>query len=161
VMWLSFHWFFWPRMSGHLLLAFVTHNPISLLLGGYRRALRRPVRSDRVVGRSRCCSLGYGANGRVGDVAQDSRAAGGVMPDVFSSGGWKARAAALAWLRPRAARSRVAAWVCSDLIIHMRGADIPCTRSFAFRRAGDLKPWACVRTVANAGLVLAVRSARS
>jgi 4-hydroxybenzoate polyprenyltransferase len=33
--WLSFNWFFWPRMSEHLLVAFVTHNPISLVLAGY------------------------------------------------------------------------------------------------------------------------------
>jgi len=35
VAWCSFHWFFWPRMSEYLLVAFVTHNPISLLLAGY------------------------------------------------------------------------------------------------------------------------------
>jgi len=39
VMWCSFNWFFWPRVSQHLLLAFVTHNPISLLLGAYVVAL--------------------------------------------------------------------------------------------------------------------------
>jgi 4-hydroxybenzoate polyprenyltransferase len=33
--WLSFRWFFWPRIAKSLLLAFVTHNPISLALGGY------------------------------------------------------------------------------------------------------------------------------
>lgn len=35
VAWCSFKWFFWPRMSEYLLVAFVTHNPISLLLAGY------------------------------------------------------------------------------------------------------------------------------
>jgi 4-hydroxybenzoate polyprenyltransferase len=35
VTWLSFQWFFWPRMSEYLLVAFVTHNPISVLLGAY------------------------------------------------------------------------------------------------------------------------------
>jgi 4-hydroxybenzoate polyprenyltransferase len=35
VTWLSFKWFFWPRMSERLLVALVTHNPISLLLSGY------------------------------------------------------------------------------------------------------------------------------
>jgi 4-hydroxybenzoate polyprenyltransferase len=39
VMWCSFNWFFWPPMSRHLLVAFVTHNPISLLLGAYVVAL--------------------------------------------------------------------------------------------------------------------------
>ena len=39
VMWCSFNWFFWPRMSQHLFVAFITHNPISLLLGGYVVAL--------------------------------------------------------------------------------------------------------------------------
>ena len=37
--WLSFRWFFWPAMSQHLLVAFVTHNPISLLLSAYVVAL--------------------------------------------------------------------------------------------------------------------------
>ena len=35
VTWLSFNWFFWPPMSERLLVAFATHNPISLLLDGY------------------------------------------------------------------------------------------------------------------------------
>jgi 4-hydroxybenzoate polyprenyltransferase len=39
VTWLSFHWFFWSKVSRNLLLAFVTHNPISLLLGAYVVAL--------------------------------------------------------------------------------------------------------------------------
>ncbi len=33
--WLSYKWFFWPAVSRHLLLAFATHNPISLALFGY------------------------------------------------------------------------------------------------------------------------------
>jgi hypothetical protein len=35
VTWLSFNWFFWPPMSERLLVALVTHNPISLLLDLY------------------------------------------------------------------------------------------------------------------------------
>jgi len=35
VAWLSFKWFFWPEISESLLLAFLTHNPISLVFGGY------------------------------------------------------------------------------------------------------------------------------
>ena len=35
VTWLSFKWFFWPEISGSLLLAFLTHNPITLFFGGY------------------------------------------------------------------------------------------------------------------------------
>ena len=35
VTWLSFKWFFWPKISRHLLLAFLTHNPITLFFGGY------------------------------------------------------------------------------------------------------------------------------
>lgn len=35
VTWLSFKWFFWPPMSERLLVALVTHNPISLLLDLY------------------------------------------------------------------------------------------------------------------------------
>lgn len=33
--WLSSKWFFYPPMSKNLLLAFATHNPLSLVLGGY------------------------------------------------------------------------------------------------------------------------------
>jgi hypothetical protein len=33
--WLSFRWFFWPTISRHLLLAFITHNPLGLALGAY------------------------------------------------------------------------------------------------------------------------------
>ncbi len=35
VTWLSFKWFFWPAISKHLLLAFLTHNPITLFFGAY------------------------------------------------------------------------------------------------------------------------------
>ena len=35
VTWLAFRWFFWPAISKNLLLAFVTHNPISLVITGY------------------------------------------------------------------------------------------------------------------------------
>ncbi len=35
VMWMSFRWFFWPAVAENLLLAFVTHNPMVLLLVGY------------------------------------------------------------------------------------------------------------------------------
>lgn len=35
VAWCSFRWFFWPRMSEYLLVAFATHNPISVLLQAY------------------------------------------------------------------------------------------------------------------------------
>ncbi|MBI4616355.1 MAG: hypothetical protein HY720_22280 [Planctomycetes bacterium] len=33
--WLSSKWFFYPSMSENLLLAFATHNPLSLVFGGY------------------------------------------------------------------------------------------------------------------------------
>ncbi|MFN7974963.1 MAG: hypothetical protein U0166_21860 [Acidobacteriota bacterium] len=35
----SRHWFFWPSVKSHLVLAFLTHNPISLLLNGYVAAI--------------------------------------------------------------------------------------------------------------------------
>ena len=35
VLWLSFRWFFCPAISRSLLLAFVTHNPLSLVISGY------------------------------------------------------------------------------------------------------------------------------
>ena len=37
--WCSFHWFFWPRMSQYLLVAFVTHNPLTVALGAYAAAI--------------------------------------------------------------------------------------------------------------------------
>ncbi|RMG15618.1 MAG: hypothetical protein D6731_07955 [Planctomycetota bacterium] len=37
--WLSSRWFFWPAMRDHLLVAFATHNPIGLFVGGYVLAL--------------------------------------------------------------------------------------------------------------------------
>jgi len=33
--WLSFKWFFWPAVQRNLLLAFATHNPLSLAVEGY------------------------------------------------------------------------------------------------------------------------------
>src|SRR4029079_3366176 len=47
VSWLSFRWFFAPAISRHLLLAFATHNPITLVFGGYAAAtfLCDPARS--------------------------------------------------------------------------------------------------------------------
>jgi len=35
VTWLSFKWFFWPAISRDLLLALLTHNPITLFFGAY------------------------------------------------------------------------------------------------------------------------------
>ncbi len=39
LMWLSFRWFFWPAVSKNLLLAFVTHNPLTLVIGAWAMAL--------------------------------------------------------------------------------------------------------------------------
>lgn len=35
VCWLSFKWFFWPAVSENLLLAFITHNPLVLVIYAY------------------------------------------------------------------------------------------------------------------------------
>lgn len=35
LMWLSFHWFFWPAIKRSLLLAFATHNPLTLAVSCY------------------------------------------------------------------------------------------------------------------------------
>jgi 4-hydroxybenzoate polyprenyltransferase len=35
LLWLSSKWFFWPRIEGSLMLAFVTHNPLALALQAY------------------------------------------------------------------------------------------------------------------------------
>jgi 4-hydroxybenzoate polyprenyltransferase len=39
VTWLSFHWFFWPAVSRNLLLAFITHNPMAVIIGAYAAAV--------------------------------------------------------------------------------------------------------------------------
>ncbi len=39
LMWASFHWFFVPAISRSLLLAFATHNPISLAVAAYAAAV--------------------------------------------------------------------------------------------------------------------------
>jgi 4-hydroxybenzoate polyprenyltransferase len=33
--WLSSRWFFWPKMRDHLMIAFATHNPLTLLLQAF------------------------------------------------------------------------------------------------------------------------------
>lgn len=38
-LWLSSRWFFWPRISRSLLLAFVTHNPLTLAVALYMLAV--------------------------------------------------------------------------------------------------------------------------
>ncbi len=37
--WASSRWFFWPAISRHLLLAFITHNPLTLAIGVYTVAV--------------------------------------------------------------------------------------------------------------------------
>lgn len=37
--WLSSRWFFWPAIADHLLLALVTHNPLSLVFSAYVAAV--------------------------------------------------------------------------------------------------------------------------
>ena len=37
--WLSFKWFFWPAVSRNLLLAFVTHNPLAVVVGAWVMAV--------------------------------------------------------------------------------------------------------------------------
>jgi 4-hydroxybenzoate polyprenyltransferase len=39
ITWLSFHWFFWPAVKRSLLLAFITHNPMTLAVGAYAAAV--------------------------------------------------------------------------------------------------------------------------
>ena len=39
VTWLSYKWFFWPAIRSNLLLAFLTHNPMTLLVVAYVAAL--------------------------------------------------------------------------------------------------------------------------
>jgi hypothetical protein len=48
LLWLSSRWFFWPTISRHLLLAFVTHNPLAMTMSLYVVAVYLHERGVRV-----------------------------------------------------------------------------------------------------------------
>jgi hypothetical protein len=170
VAWLSFHWFFWPRVSRHLLLAFVTHNPIALLLGGYIVALFADTfGADRVDSRAALLLVGLWLPMAAWETSRKLRApedettyqtysrvigwkTAALLPAVFTV----ASAMALAMVALQAGLS-----VAFPVAIGTAAA-IVVWRCVLFRlapsrRSADVKPWAMLyATIANVGLVCAV-----
>jgi hypothetical protein len=172
--WLSFHWFFWPAVSRHLLLALITHNPIVLLLGGYVVALFADTfGSGRVDSRSALLLLGLWLPMAAWETSRKIRAPedetsyrtysrvlgwriAAFLPAVFTIGS----ATALVIVAGQAglgaafplvigAAAAVVVWRCVLF------------RSAPSRRSADLKPWAMLyATVANLVLVFAVLVSR-
>jgi 4-hydroxybenzoate polyprenyltransferase len=167
--WLSFHWFFWPRVSRHLLLAFVTHNPIALLLGAYVVALFADTfGSERVDGRAALLLVGLWLPMAAWETSRKIRApedettyqtysrvlgwkTAALLPAVFTLGS----AGALAIVGIQAGLG-----VAFPVVIGAASAAVlwKCAlfRMAPSRRTADLKPWAMLfTTVANVGLVVA------
>jgi 4-hydroxybenzoate polyprenyltransferase len=168
--WLSFHWFFWPRVARHLLLAFVTHNPIALLLGAYVVALFADTfGSEHVDGRAALLLIGLWLPMAAWETSRKIRApedettyqtysrvlgwkTAAILPAAFAIGS----AVALVTIAMQAglgaafpvaiaAACAVVVWRCARF------------RSAPSRRSADLKPWAMLyATAANLGLVVAV-----
>lgn len=168
--WLSSRWFFWPAMSGHLLIAFITHNPIALFLAGFIVALFADTfGSGRVDGGALLLIAGVWLPMAAWETSrkirppQDetayqtySRVLGWkiapLLPALFTIGSAAAlvlvaRGAGLGMLLP---------------LVLIAAAGLVVYRCVLFRlrpspRHADLKPWTMLyATVANAGLVAGV-----
>ena len=174
VTWLSFNWFFWPPMSRYLLVAFLTHNPISLLLGAYVLALFADrFGSDRIAASAVLLLVGlwlplatWETSRKVRAPADEtsyqtySRVLGwktaAVVPAVFAIGS----TVALAIMAREAGLSLVFTAVivaaCAAVVVQcMRFRLAPS------RQSANLKPWANLyATTANAGLVAAVLASK-
>jgi 4-hydroxybenzoate polyprenyltransferase len=175
VMWLSFNWFFWPAMSKHLLVAFATHNPISLLLDGYVVALFADEFGVSAVGGSAAWLLvglwlpmaGWETSRKIRapedetDYQTYSRALGwkvaGLLPAVFV-------VLSATLLSVVAVEARLGA---PFQLLVVSTAALVVYRCVRFRVApsaarAQLKPWAMLyATAANVGLVAAVVLSRS
>jgi len=170
VMWCAFNWFFWPPMSRYLLVAFLTHNPIALLLGAYVAALFADrFGSDRIDATAIPLLVGlwlplaaWETSRKVRAPADEtsyqtySRVLGwktaAVVPAVFAIGSTVALAmvARDAGLSPLFTAAIVAA--CAAVAFQCGRF-----RLAPSRQSADLKPWASLyTTTANAGLVAAV-----
>jgi 4-hydroxybenzoate polyprenyltransferase len=170
VAWLSFNWFFWPQVSGHLLLAFVTHNPIALLLGAYVVALFADTfGADLVDGRAALLLVGLWLPMAAWETSRKIRApedetsyqtysrvlgwkTAALLPAVFTIGSASALGivglmAGLSTAFPVVIGAASAVVVSRCLLF----------RSAPSRRTADLKPWAMLYvTTANVGVVLGV-----
>jgi hypothetical protein len=174
VAWCSFNWFFWPAISRNLLLAFVTHNPISLLLGAYVLALfADEFGPDRVTSSTALLLVGLWLPMAAWETSRKIRPpeAETTYQTYSSMLGWKTAPAvpALAAIGSTVALAVVARDAGLSLVFTfvLAGACaafiVGCAR-FRFapsRRTANLKPWAVFfATTANAGLVAAVLANR-
>jgi hypothetical protein len=170
VAWLSSRWFFWPPMSRYLLIAFVTHNPIALLLGVYIVALFADTfGSDRIGGKASLLLLGLWLPMAAWETSRKIRApqdetayqtysrvlgwkTAGLLPGLFAIASTTALVVVASGARLGWGFPLVLTAACGVLVFR-------CVlfRVSPSRRHADLKPWAMAYTaVANAGLVLAV-----
>jgi 4-hydroxybenzoate polyprenyltransferase len=174
VTWFSFNWFFWPPMSRYLLVAFLTHNPISLLLGAYVAALFADrFGSDRIAASAIPLLVGLWLPLATWETSRKVRAptdetsyqtysrvlgwkTAAVVPAVFAIGSTVALAIV--------ARDAGLSLVFSAAIVAACGVvAIQCVRFrlAPSRQSADLKPWANLyATTANAGLVAAVLASK-
>jgi hypothetical protein len=172
-MWLSFHWFFRPSMARNLLLAFVTHNPIALLVIGYvaalfadefRSGLPRGV-VPLVLGL--WFPLAAWETSRKVRIREDETSyrtysqvlgwrAAGLMPAVFVTSSATALLIVATMAELGIVFSAVLAAVCAIVVFRCVLFSLAPSRARA-----NLKPWAMLyAAVANAGLAIAVIAGR-
>ncbi len=172
--WLSFHWFFWPLVSRHILLAFATHNPIALLVGAYVVALFADTFGPHLVdGRAALVLLGLWLPMAAWETSRKIRPpedettyqtyslvlgwkVAALLPAVFSIG--SASVLAVVGMQAGLAPAFFVAigGACAALVWRCL-----LFRSAPSRRHAALKPWAMIyATVANVGLVVAVLGSR-
>jgi 4-hydroxybenzoate polyprenyltransferase len=172
--WCSFNWFFWPKVSQHLLLAFVTHNPLSLLLGAYVVALFADAFGpERLSTQAVLLLIGLWLPVAAWETSRKIRA-----PEDETSYqtysrvlGWQLAALlpaafAVASALSLAAVARAAGLGPAFPLVVTAAAGLVAARCALFRVApsrqhANLKPWAMLFVlVANAGLALAVVAGR-
>jgi len=170
VAWLSSRWFFWPPMSGHLLVAFITHNPIALLLGAFIVGLFADTfGSEHVGGNALLLLVGLWLPMAAWETSRKIRA-----PEDETSYqtysrvlGWKVAPLLPAFFAIASAAALVPVARAAGLggllsLVLVAAAGLVVYRCALFRlfpsgRHADLKPWTMLyATVVNAGFVLAV-----
>jgi 4-hydroxybenzoate polyprenyltransferase len=170
VMWCSFNWFFWPGMAKHLLVAFVTHNPISLLLGAYVAGLFADAfGAERLSGAAALLLVGLWLPVAVWETSRKIRApedettyqtysrilgwrVAGLLPAALAIA-----SAVLLILVARAAGIGVAFPAIIAAAAGLVALRCALFLSAPSTRRANLKPWAMLYVlVANAGLAMAI-----
>jgi hypothetical protein len=173
-MWCSFNWFFWPKVAQRLLLAFVTHNPLSLLLGAYVVALFADrFGPDRLGGPIALLLIGLWLPIATWETSRKIRAPGDETSYQTYSRvlGWRIAAFlpaafAIASALALAAVARAAGLGLAFPTVIAAAAGLVALRCGLFRvapsrRRANLKPWAMLFVLtANAGLAIAVAASR-